>query len=80
MEDTVSVVGKWVLSIVATGVGFWLIIVGVIDIGKGLGGTNKRLSTALAGIGIGIVGGFFGWWGVSNILSFFKSNGDEIPL
>jgi len=80
MEDVVSDVGKWAISLASLGVGFWLIVWAIIDIGAGLGGKNKEWGKAILGIFIGIVGGFFGWWGAKNILSFFKSNGDEIPL
>lgn len=80
MENVISDVGTWALSIVALAVGFFLIIRALIDLGGALGGKNKEWGKAILAIGIGIIGGFVGWWGVSNILSFFKSNGDQIPL
>lgn len=80
MESTIADVGKWAVSIVSLGIGFWLIIWAFIDLGGALGGKNKEWGKAILGIGIGILGGFLGWWGASNIISFFRSNGDEIPL
>lgn len=80
MESTIADIGKWAISIVSLGIGFWLIIWALIDLGGALGGKNKEWGKAILGIGIGILGGFLGWWGVSNIISFFRSNGDEIPL
>lgn len=80
MESTISELGKWAISLVSLGIGFWLIIWAFIDLGGALGGKNKEWGKAILAIGIGILGGFIGWWGVSNILSFFRSNGDEIPF
>lgn len=80
METVLTDVGKWAISLVSLGVGLWLIIWAFIDLGGALGGKSKEWGKAILAIAIGIVGGFIGWWGVSNILAFFKSNGDQIPL
>lgn len=80
MDSVINDVGQWALGIVALAVGFFLIIRAVIDLGGALGGKNKEWTKAILAIAIGIIGGFIGWWGVSNILSFFKGNGDQIPL
>lgn len=80
MESILNDVGTWLLGLVALAVGFFLIIRALIDLGGSLGGKNKEWGKAILALGIGIIGGFIGWWGVSNILSFFKSNGDQIPL
>ncbi|MGK3595490.1 hypothetical protein ACSLPC_28240, partial [Escherichia coli] len=60
-------------------VGFYLIGRALLDLKEGLGGKSKDFSKAGIGIVIGLVGGLIGWWGVNNILNFFKTNGQQIP-
>lgn len=80
MGELIRTVGEWFIGLVATGVGFWLAIWGIIDIGSGLGGKNKEWGKFLLGLGIGIFGGFLIVVGGLKILALFKSNGQEIPL
>ncbi|MBC2242235.1 hypothetical protein [Listeria booriae] len=80
MTDTLKTVGMWIVSIIAVGGGIWLIIWGIIDLVSGLAGKNKEYGKVLLGIGIGVFGGFLMLWGGSNIISFFQSNGSQIPI
>lgn len=80
MQSIIENLGTWGIGLVALGVGIWLIIWGIVDIGSALGGKNKEWGKFLLGLGIGIIGGAIGWIGATRILSIFKSNGQEIPL
>lgn len=80
MESTLKEIFEWGLNLVMIAVGSFLIIRGLIDVGGALGGRRKEWGSAIMGIGIGLLGGFIGWWGATNIIDFFKSNGDEIPI
>ncbi|EPM6858982.1 hypothetical protein ACTPGW_002608 [Enterococcus faecalis] len=80
MTSVIENVGFWALNITLLVVGFGLIISGIFGVGSGLWGKNKEYTKAVIGLLIGILGGFLGWWGASNVLEFFKSNGQDIPL
>lgn len=79
MEQWMTNIGTFGLTIVALFVGFYLIGRALLDLKEGLGGKSKDFSKAGIGIVIGLVGGLIGWWGVNNILNFFKTNGQQIP-
>lgn len=79
MEQWMVNIGTWIISLAALGVGIFLIVRALFDVREGLGGKSKDFGKAAIGIAIGLVGGFIGWWGGSNILNFFKNNGQQIP-
>lgn len=80
MNAVIENIGTWAIGLVALGVGFWLIIWGVIDIGGALGGKTKEWGKLLMGLGVAIVGGFLLMFGGTKLLALFKSNGQDIPL
>ncbi|EKZ0201717.1 hypothetical protein AAK913_12065 [Enterococcus faecium] len=79
MEQWITNVGTWVLSIVALAVGFFLLVRALLDVRSGLGADNKDWGKVAIGVVVGLVGGFIGYWGANNIINFFKTNGQQIP-
>lgn len=80
MTDTITTVGTWGLGLALVGVGFWLMIWGIMDIGSGIGGKTKEWGKAGMGLFIGVVGGFLVAIGAVTIINWFKKGGSEIPL
>lgn len=79
MENWLNTTGLKVLGWVALAVGIVLIIAAVAGIGMALTGKEKDWKKALENLAVGLVGGLLGWWGASQIISFMKKNGQEIP-
>lgn len=71
--------GVMIVGWVALFVGLFLIGRALLDIRAGLGKDSKDMGKAAIGLGVGLVGGLIGWWGASAIITFFKSNGKQIP-
>ena len=74
-----SSTGTMIVSWVALFVGLFLVGRALLDIRSGLGKDSKDMGKAAIGLGVGLVGGLIGWWGASAIITFFKSNGKQIP-
>lgn len=80
MIGILTKIGTWAISLATLGVGFWLVIWAVIDIGGALGGKTKEWGKLLIGLAVGIIGGFLMVFGGNKLLALFKSNGQDIPL
>ncbi|MDR0289066.1 MAG: hypothetical protein LBH78_03380 [Rickettsiales bacterium] len=80
MTDTVTTVGMWALALALIIVGFILMIAGIMDIGRSLGGKSKEWGKATLGFAIGVGGGFLIGIGATRIFNFYKNNGADIPL
>lgn len=79
MDAFINSLGTQLLSWILLAIGFWLVGWGVVDIGRGLGGTNKEWTKALTGIAVGAVGGLLMFWGASALIAFFRNYGNSIP-
>ncbi|HIB1899782.1 TPA: hypothetical protein ACWWDF_002402 [Enterococcus faecium] len=79
MEDYINTVVLWGVGLVMVGAGGWIMGWAILGVGGALGGKEKEWGKAISSFLVGLVGGLIAVWGASNIISFFKTNGQKIP-
>lgn len=72
-------IGKFLLGLVLVVVGFLLIVRAVLDFQKGLGGETKDIKAIAWGIGCGILGAIFLYFGADSFVEWFRGLGSSVP-
>ena len=79
MTEAILEIGRFVIGLLLTFGGVYLVYTGIKSVIKGLGSEPQDWKKAIIGIAIALIGGMMLLLTATGVINYFKTNGQTIP-